>query len=133
MYIWPINYHLNIICMKKVLAFGLLVLLFVVSCKKDDSNESVGMQGTYTEVSPVAGRTQVIFSSSAGISIVQKNLKEDYTYEIVGNQIRLMLNGSNTVVSTLYFESLSSSQFKIENIYPSIPETPVTYITFEKK
>jgi hypothetical protein len=119
--------------MNKMLMIGLSILLFTVSCKKDDDNKLINLSGVYIETSPIIGRSQIIFTSSDDVTIKEAGSEDKFKYEIVGNAIKLTPQGDKSTICTLYFECINSSKFKIENLYPKIPENPTSYMIFEKK
>ena len=116
-----------------MLIVGLLFLLFTVSCKKDDDNKLTNLSGVFTETSPIDGRTQIIFTTPDEVTIKEVGSEDKFKYRIEGNTIKLTLQGVNSITSTLGFESINSYKFKIENLYPQIPENPISYMIFEKK
>ncbi len=113
--------------MRKILVLSLLVLL-VFSCERDEKSRF--SNGTYTEVSPQAGRTKITFNSSSEVSIVKSNVINNYKYRIEANKIRL--STENGYSETFDFQIISDNEFKIENLYPDVPENPKVLMTFKK-
>ena len=115
--------------MKKILL--LLVLIFsLTSCSREETNSE--FNGTYVEVTPIASRTKIIFNSSTNLTIIKDgNSTDSFNYEIVENFIYIKPQG-NTQTQKLDFQKVSDNEFKIINLYASIPENEATYMTFKK-
>jgi len=115
--------------MKKIL---LVILIGLISCDKND-NENI-LLGVYTETEPQSGRSQLKFvSGNKVIKTESGNPTEDtFYYQITDNKIKLTPTWDSASATELEFDILNSSQFVIENLYVSIPESPKTYMTFKK-
>ncbi|TGV00731.1 hypothetical protein [Flavivirga rizhaonensis] len=121
--------------MKNLKIIGLLFLIGIYSsCNNDDDNNSQALSGIYTEISPVSGRSQLNFV--IGNKVIKSepgNSTEDvFTYEIIGNVIKLTPTWDNTTTQEFEIEIMNNSKFEIENLYPSVGVNPTTYMTFEK-
>ena len=118
--------------MKQILLVGLFAIS-LASCKKSDSTNSV--DGLYIENSPVNGRSQLNFLSS---SLVVKNepgssYADTFKYSFTSTKIILTPNLTTQYPSQEFdFEKLDENSFKIQNLYPSIPEGPKSYMIFKK-
>ena len=116
----------------------LIALLFLIgicsSCNNDDDNNTQTLSGIYSETSPVNGRSQLNFiNGNTVIKSEPDNSNEDeFTYEIIGNVIKLTPTWDNTTTQEFEIEIMSNSKFEIENLYPSVGINPTTYMTFEK-
>lgn len=122
--------------MKNLKIIGLLILIGIYSsCNNDDDNNNTQtLSGIYTETSPLNGRSQLNFvGGNTVIKTEQGNSAEDeFTYELQNNIIKLTPTFGNPTTTEFEIEIMDNSKFKIENLYPSIPEDPTTYMTFEK-
>jgi len=107
--------------------------LLFASCKKDTNKISVN--GLYSENSPVAGRSQLNFISSSLVikSETGSNYKDTFSYSISADKILLTPTWTNQYSGQqIDFKKIDDNTFKIENLYPSIPEAPKSYMTFKK-
>ncbi len=115
--------------MKKFILF-FAILFTLIACNRDDKNNDYS--GTYTEVTPFANRTKVVFESNTNLIIIKEgNTSDNFIYEITNDKIKLTHIDSNTT-SELKFEKKSENEFEIENLYVSIPEDETVYMTFKK-
>lgn len=118
--------------------FKIITLFFLIgicySCNNDDDNNSQTLSGIYSETLPVSGRSQLSFiNENTVIKSESNNSNEDeFTYQIIGNVIKLTPNSDNTTTQEFEIEIMSNSKFEIENLYPSVGINPTTYMTFEK-
>lgn len=120
--------------MNKIKLIGLIFIVGLISCNKENDN-LLNLTGTYTEISPVNGRAQIEFLTGNKVIInksPQTETGDEFTFIITNNSIKLTPIWDNSSSVELEFEIISDSKFKIENIYPSIPENPKTYMVFEK-
>jgi len=120
--------------MKKIALIGIIFLVGLISCSKENDNR-LNLTGTYTEDTPVNGRTQIKFLTQNKMIInksPQTGTGDEFTYEITGNYIKLTPTWDNSSGTEFEFEIISNSKFKIENLYPDIPENPISYMIFEK-
>ena len=110
----------------KLTAF-LLILIGSVSCEKETLDI-----GTYIEVSPEKGRTQINFIDNETLVIIKNNRahSDKFKYEISGNKIKL--THSSGTVDEIYFHIINNSKFEIGYLYINFPESPVKTMTFEK-
>ncbi|WP_282043648.1 hypothetical protein [Winogradskyella flava] len=120
--------------MKRTKFFTLFLFMSLLSCNNDDSNNSDELSGVYIETSPVQGRTQLIFEDNTVTKYENgSNISDEYNFIIDDNAIWLTPTQSDEPISAQFdFEIINSSTFEIENLYPSIPEDPITYMTFER-
>ncbi len=119
--------------MKKIALIGLIILTGLISCNKDEINSN--LTGMYTETYPMNDRTQIEFLTENRMTInksPQTGNGDEFTFVITGNTIKLTPTWDNSSSVELEIEIISNSKFKIENLYPSIPENPKTYMIFEK-
>ena len=120
--------------MKKIFLIGLFLFLGFVSCDKDDDSNSLVLSGTFTETSPVSGRSQLKFVS--GDRVIKKESgsanEDEFLYELTNNTIKLTPMGDNSATIEFEIRVIHNTKFQIENLYPSIPENPKTFMTFEK-
>ncbi|MDB5196739.1 MAG: hypothetical protein JWP88_1110 [Flaviaesturariibacter sp.] len=116
----------------KTLLFPLLLLLSAVSCRKSDC---FSPRGIYTETAPIAGRTQLNFVSGSVVVKSERGstIKDGYNYVIANGKITLLPIENNSWGSAeLEFEEKGDNELRIENLYPSIPEAPRSYMSFKK-
>ena len=113
--------------MKKRLLVSVLILS-LFSCDRDEKD--VKLSGKYSEITPVANRTQIDFQSNNSLVIIKSGNSDKFTYQIEGNKIKLRTDGGYNGI--FEFEKINTNEFKIENLYPSIPENPKTYMSFRK-
>lgn len=114
----------------------LLTILFISSlaaCKKDNSSPS--LNGLYTETSPVSGRSQLNFIS--GSLVVKSEAGSSYadTFKYSITQTKIILTPTWTTQDPpqeFDFEKIDDNTIKIQNLYPSIPEAPKSYMTYKK-
>ena len=116
----------------------IITLLFLIgiftSCNNDDDNNTQTLSGIYSETLPVSGRSQLNFiNGNTVIKSESDNSNEDeFTYQIIGNVIKLTPTRPNTTTQAFEIEIMNNSKFEIENLYPSVEINPTTYMTFEK-
>ena len=111
----------------------ILYILMLASCSKDSN--STAINGLYTESTPVAGRTQLNFINDHVVVKTETGsmYRDSFTYSISTGKILLTTTSTNQyAVQYFDFDKTSDSTFTIQNLYPSIPENPKTYMTFKK-
>ncbi|MDR3236645.1 MAG: hypothetical protein LBT48_08005 [Prevotellaceae bacterium] len=117
------------------------ILFFVAvfcSCKLANLQDEVkevaftNPLGFYTEISPVESRTGMNFIDERKVLIITSGGADEFEYEIIDNNIKLIAIWDKSLVTTLSFRVIDNSKFEIENLYPSIPEDPPTYMVFEQ-
>ncbi len=121
--------------MKNLKIIALLFLIGIYSsCNNDDDNNTQTLSGIYSETSPVSGRSQLNFVNGNTVikSEPDNSIEDEFTYEIIGNVIRLTPTLDNTMIQEFEIKIMNNSKFKIENLYPSIGVNSLTYMTFEK-
>jgi hypothetical protein len=119
---------------KKGIVTTLIFAFGIISCDKDDNTLPI-LSGTYTESSPVSGRSQMIFSGKDKVIIkesFQNGKNDEFTYRITTNAIMLTPAWDDSPGTELELEIISNNEFVIENLYPSIPENPKSYMAFKK-
>ena len=119
--------------MKQVVAIVGSFVFSLLSCKKDSSADF--LNGLYIEESPVAGRSQLHFISDKLVikSEAGSNSKDTFTYSIATSKILLTPTWTNQYGSQEFdFERIDNVSFRIENLYPSIPEAQKSYMIFKK-
>jgi len=119
--------------MKRLLFVGLTILIILISCNKNDDKSNLP-DGLFIEKSPVQDRTQLEFINGNLMiqSAVGSVYKDTFNFKILDGKIRLRNVGSSEYYSDFHFVMINSSEIEIGNLYPSIPEAPETYMTFEK-
>ena len=108
------------------------IIILAASCKKDKLPFN---RGTYTETLPVPGRSQLNFINSKLVVKSESGSinKDTFTYSLSSGKILLTPVWTNQYAGQLFdFEQIDEVAFKIENLYPSIPEMPKSYMTFKK-
>lgn len=65
-------------------------------------------------------------------SAVGSVYKDTFNFKILDGKIRLRNIWSSKYYSDFHFEMINGAEIEISNLYPSIPEAPETYMTFEK-
>jgi hypothetical protein len=120
--------------MTKNVLIGIFSLIGMISCNNDDESVSKNLSGVYTETLPINGRLQLNFIDGNTVIKTEtgSTFEDEFTYEIISNVIKLTPNWDNSTVTEFEIQIINSSKFEIENLYPSIPENPTTYMTFEK-
>jgi hypothetical protein len=119
--------------MIKKMTFGLILSFLMISCSKHDDDVN-SLSGTFTETLPIHGRSQLKFISRNQVIKKEKgsSIEDKFDYEIVDNIIIMTPIWDNSTTTKFQFELINSSKFHIQNLYPDIPENPITYMTFEK-
>ena len=115
----------------RILGSLCVLLFFLVSCTKSTN----AVSGLYIENSPVSGRSQLNFISNTLLmkSETGSNYRDTFIYSISPNKISLTPTWTSTpYASILDFQTIDANSFRIENLYPSIPEAPKTYMIFKK-
>ncbi len=120
--------------MTKKILIGVFILIGIISCDNDDNNTSENLSGIYTEISPANGRSQLNFINGNTVIKTEpgSSFEDEFTYELIGNIIKLTPNWGNSTTTEFEFEIINDSKFEIENLYPSIGINPTNYMTFEK-
>lgn len=109
-----------------------MTLVILTSCETDDLAEK-NLRGEWIELSPVANRTTLIFSSENKVTrIDSEGNQENYFYRIEGGSIFLSTSEGQEGGTALYFDKVDPMRFRIGNLYPSIPEDEEVIMTFEK-
>jgi len=119
------KYH----CMRQIIF--ILGLSLFISCKKD----TISVSGLYTENTPVAGRSQLNFISNNVLVKIEtgSNYKDSFRYSISPGKILLTPIGTTQYSGQEFdFEKIDDNTVKIENLYPSIPESAKSYMIFKK-
>lgn len=120
--------------MKKIALIGLVFIIGLISCNKND-DDLQKLTGLFIEVSPVSERTEIEFLTENKMIInksPQNGTGDEFIFTITGNSIILTPTWDKSSSSELEIEIISDLKFKIENLYPDIPENPMTYMIFEK-
>jgi hypothetical protein len=112
-----------------ILAFALTLL----SCKKNKN--AIQLRGIYIENTPNNGRSQLNFISE---NLVVKNevvsiYSDTFSFSISAGKILMTPVWTNLYPGQNFnFEQIDENTFKIENLYPSIPESPKNYMVYKK-
>jgi hypothetical protein len=106
--------------MRRFTTPALLVILILFACQKKDGP---GLHGTYTEHSPVAGRSQLEFIGDG--KLVKRepasSFCDTFAYSLNNGKIILTPAWTNQYLPQEFdFEMIDNKSFKIENLYPSI-------------
>jgi len=116
----------------------IIVLLFLIGtfscCNSDDDNNTLVLNGMYSETSPVSGRSQLNFINGNTVikSELDSSTEDEFTYEILGDVIKLTPTWDHTTTQEFEIKIMNNSKFEIENLYPSVGVTPTTNMTFER-
>lgn len=113
---------------------GIYILVWMVSCNNDEEITTQNLTGIYTETLPLIGRSQLNFINDNTVIKTESGItfEDEFTYEIIGDVIWLTPNWMDSTSSEFEIQIMSNLEFQIENLFPSIPENPTTYMTFEK-
>ena len=118
--------------MKQLLLVGLFAISFT-ACKKNNSTTS--FEGMYIENTPVSGRSQLNFLSGSLVvkSEPGSSSADTFKYSFTPTKIILTPNLTTPYPSQEFdFEKIDENSFKIQNLYPSIPGSPISYMIFKK-
>ena len=113
------------------MVLGMIVSTLMTSCTKDMDDE-ISLLGSWIETSPVEGRTELFFGSGNRLIRKAGGATEEYRYKIVDNRLILTLPEDEESRSELIFNQINENTLKIESFYPKIPESPSTFIIFER-
>lgn len=116
----------------KQLFFGILLCSLFIACKKDSSSPIYGL---YIENSPVNGRSQLNFIHRNLVIKTEtgSSFADTFKYSITQTKIVLTPNwASQDPPQEFDFEKIDDNTIKIQNLYPSIPEAPKSYMTYKK-
>ena len=121
--------------MKRILVITALFFLIFSSCKKDRITGA--FHGLYIEVSPIAGRSQLNFINSKIVIKTEtgSSYKDTFYYSFTADTTKIILTPAwtNEFSEQMFdFEKIDENSFKIENLYPSIPELPESFMIFKK-
>lgn len=120
--------------MARFIFIGLTIIIILSSCNKQDDH-LILPDGLFTETSPVKNRSQLEFINGNLMiqSEVGSSIKDTFYYEVINDKIKLTSAWNNQYLSSeLAFKMISVSKFEIQDLYPSIPEAPRTFMIFEK-
>jgi hypothetical protein len=118
--------------MKRTFILSFILSTLLISCKKDAQNL---LYGTYTENSPVAGRSQLNFINDNTVIKTEtgSNYSDTFNYIISQGKISLALEGAISFPPQKFdFQIIDDNTFKIENLYADIPEAPESFMTYKK-
>jgi hypothetical protein len=118
---------------KRIFFLGAILCIGLYSCQKE--NQRVTLNGQFKEVLPVNGRSQlefirgnIVIKSEPGSSF-----KDSFSYEIGNGKIKLKPVWTNRYSATEFdYKIIFNVTFEIQNLYPSIPEFPKSYMTYKK-
>jgi hypothetical protein len=113
--------------MKKILLLFIMIFAFN-SCEREENITQPN--GTYSEEIPIKGRTQINFKSANELIIVKSNNSDGFNYIIEGNYIKLSNNQGYS--QNFEYVQINQNEFKIENLYPNVPENSKSYMNFRK-
>ncbi|NRD19565.1 hypothetical protein HNV08_05865 [Winogradskyella eckloniae] len=117
----------------KIILF-LFLLSMCISCKTSDDGNAQQLAGLYSETFPEEGRSQLNFINENTLEKLESNsaIVDEFNYEIIGNVLKLTPITEGSTVQNFEIEIINSSEFKIENLYPSIGIGAATFMTFKK-
>lgn len=123
----------KLLIMKRLFFAGLTIFIILSSCNKNE-DKSILPNGLFTEKSPIENRSQIEFINGNLMikSEVGSSFRDTFNYEIFNSKIKLTPAWTNASSSEFTFKMINISRFEIENLYPSIPESPTIFMTFEK-
>ncbi len=110
-----------------------VLVMILLSCKKDKN--PVEISGLYSEMTPIIGRSQLNFISNNFVvkSETGSIYRDTFKYSIsVGKILMTPIWTNQNPGQTFDFEKIDENTIKVENLYPSIPESPKSYMTFKK-
>lgn len=121
--------------MKQIFLITALFFLIFSSCKKDITTST--FHGLYIETSPISGRSQLNFINSKMVIKTEtgSSYKDSFYYSFTADTSKIILTPAWTSEYSgqpLDFEKIDENSFKIQNLYPSIPELPESYMIFKK-
>ena len=119
--------------MKHTLTIIGLILLYSFSCTK--INSICISNGFYIENIPIVGRSQLNFINNNRVikSETGSNFRDTFRYTFLTGKIVLTPTWTTQYAGQEFdFRKIDDHTFQIENIYPSIPEAPKSYMTFKK-
>jgi hypothetical protein len=119
--------------MKQLIFILGISVLAVASCKKSAISGSI--RGLYTEDSPEAGRSQLNFVNKDLVIETERGSSYADTFRYSFSPGKIELKPIWTDQASVYqfeFERIDVNTFKIENLYPSIPEAPRSYMIYRK-
>lgn len=121
--------------MKQTLVITVLFFLIFSSCKKDMTTST--LHGLYIEASPIAGRSQLNFINGKMVIKTEtgSSYKDTFYYSFSADTTKITLTPAWTNEYSghpIDFEKIDENSFRIENLYPSIPELPESYMIFKK-
>lgn len=111
----------------------IFIISFFAACKK---NISSSIRGLYIEESPVNGRSQLNFINWNLVIKSERgsNYADTFKYLVIPKKILLTPKWTNQSSTQEFdFEKIDESTIKIQNLYPSIPESPKSYMIYKKK
>jgi len=120
--------------MKQTLVIIALFFLIFSSCKKEKTSV---FHGLYIEASPIAGRSQLNFINSNLVIKTEtgSSTKDSFYYSFTADTSKIILTPAWTndySEQPFDFEKIDENSFRIQNLYPSIPELPKSYMIFKK-
>jgi len=120
--------------MKKLFFIILAIIAILSSCNKNEKDFIIP-NGLFKEKSPVENRSQLEFINGNLLikTEIDSSIKDTFHYEIVNDKIKLKPAWTNEYpASELTFKMITPSKFEIQDLYSKIPESPITFMTFEK-
>ncbi len=119
--------------MKKSTGIIFLLLCIAGSCDKDDSLDLPA--GIYTETNPVPGRSALNFLNSELLVRLEPGYatSDTFRFSLLGDKLWLIPTWSDQYSGAWFeFHRIDKNSFRVENMYPGIPEAPKSYITYKK-
>lgn len=115
--------------------FFLLIAIFCMifnSCKKGNI---INIHGLYIETSPVPGRSKLNFIGFNRVIKSEPGSIWNDTFHYSFSPGKIILNPIWTNQNSpqqFDFKKIDENSFQIENLYPSIPEAPKSYMIYKK-
>ncbi|GAB2764322.1 hypothetical protein GCM10010465_06820 [Actinomadura fibrosa] len=97
-------------------------------------DDEASILGAWVETAPVEGRTQLYFSPGNHLTMVKEDgHTEEFIYRLGEKTIFITIDGPTEGSSELYFEFINNNKFKIDKLYPYIPEAEPIILIFERQ
>lgn len=118
--------------MRRFTTPAILLVLILSACEEKDRPR---LHGTYTEQSPVIGRSQLDFIDDGKLVKREPGTPFNDTFRFRLNNGKIILTPAWTnqyLPQEFEFEIIDNNSFKIENLYPSIGTQPAGPMIYKK-